>query len=91
MKYSKCMDDSEMYDCCKYDYDHMYESESCCMPPKESMPKMTCKPTKECVKTYKSCYKLYKICSYCWYKCCMYCGHEFDYHQHQGVCPKCRR
>ena len=92
MRYFKSMCEDQMYDYCKFDQGQMMsESEACYMPPKDCMPKVACKPTKECVKTYKSCYKLYRMCTYVWHKCCPYCGHEFDYQQHQGVCPKCRR
>lgn len=62
-------------------YDMM--EEDCCMP------KIKCKPTKECIHTYKCYYKLYKICHYQLYKVCPRCGHEFDYYRHRGMCPKC--
>ncbi len=77
-EYNKCgcMEKYEMDDCQDMDM-------SCCMP------KVKCMPTKECVKTFKCYYKLYKICTHRLYKICPYCGHEFDYHQHHGNCPKC--
>jgi hypothetical protein len=53
------------------------------------MEKMKCKMEKECVKTYKTYYKLYKVCQYRLYKLCPCCGHEFDYHRHRGMCPRC--
>ncbi|MDR3559906.1 MAG: hypothetical protein P4N59_00500 [Negativicutes bacterium] len=53
-------------------------------------PKIKCEPTKECVKTFKCFYKLYRVCHYHLYKVCPHCGHEFDYHHHRGICPKCR-
>lgn len=53
------------------------------------VPKIPCKPQKECVQTFKCCYKLYRICYYRLYKLCPHCGHEYDHHQHQGMCPKC--
>lgn len=59
-------------------------SEMCC-----DMSQMKCKVEKECVKTYKCYYKLYKVCQYRMYKICPCCGHEFDYHRHRGMCPKC--
>ena len=71
-----CMDKCEMDDCQDMDM-------SCCAP------KVKCMPTKECVKTFKCYYKLYKICTHRLFKICPYCGHEFDYHQHHGNCPKC--
>ena len=55
-----------------------------------AMPKIKCKTSKECVKTYKTYYKMYKICTYRLYKVCCRCGTEFDYYGHHGVCPKCR-
>jgi len=72
------------------DCGHMVQDEpemvedDCCAP------KIKCTPTKECVKTFTSCYKLYRICHYKLYKVCHRCGHEFEYHHHQGMCPKCR-
>lgn len=77
--YGKCgsPESDDMYDDC-----HEMDM-SCCTP------KMKCQPTKECVKTYKCCYKLYKLCTYRLYKVCPHCGHEFDYHEHRGCCPKC--
>ena len=53
------------------------------------MSQMKCKMEKECVKTYKTYYKMYKVCQYRLYKICPCCGHEFDYHRHRGMCPKC--
>ncbi len=53
------------------------------------MSQMKCKVEKECVKTYKCYYKMYRVCQYRLYKICPCCGHEFDYHKHRGVCPKC--
>lgn len=53
------------------------------------MSKMKCKMEKECVKTYKTYYKVYKVCQYRMYKICPCCGHEYDYHRHHGMCPKC--
>lgn len=73
-----CNDKHEMMDDECHDMDM-----SCCTP------KMKCQPTKECVKTFKCYYKLYKMCTYRLYKVCPYCGHEFDYHEHRGSCPKC--
>lgn len=89
-KYAGCSDYTYMpkkykmdYDCeypkmCKQDWDMGCE-----------MPKMHCKPEKKCVKTYKCTYKLYKICHYRLYKVCPRCGHEYDYHYHRGMCPRC--
>ncbi|WP_094605390.1 hypothetical protein SPSIL_001970 [Sporomusa silvacetica DSM 10669] len=85
--YWKCDDDYGKYGC--HDKNEMMDDDchdmdmSCCTP------KMKCQPTKECVKTYKCYYKLYKICTYRLYKVCPSCGHEFDYHEHRGACPKC--
>jgi len=56
----------------------------------DGMPKVKCKTSKECVKTYKTYYKMYKICTYRLYKVCCRCGTEFDYYGHRGMCPKCR-
>lgn len=75
-----CYKPMKWKDDCDYDYDHM----ECCMP----KPKMECEK-KECVKTYKVVYKLYKTCQYRLYKVCCHCGHEYDYHHHRGMCPKC--
>lgn len=85
--YWKCDDDYNKCDYdhhkCDYDMDDCQDTVSCCTP------KLKCQPTKECVKTFKCYYKLYKICTYRLYKVCPYCGHEFDYHEHRGGCPKC--
>lgn len=79
-------------------YHKHYQPEEC-EPMCQEMPEMVedeccvpkvSPPTKECVKTYKCCYKLYKICHYKLFKVCPRCGHEFDHHHHQGMCPKCR-
>ncbi|SMC72336.1 hypothetical protein [Sporomusa malonica] len=84
--YWKCDDDYSKYGCSdKHEMmDDCYDMDMSCYAPK-----MKCQPTKECVKTYKCYYKLYKICTYRLYKMCPYCGHEFDYHEHRGGCPKC--
>lgn len=102
MNYHKCDERPHKYDYCHMDDDchdhemhhdthHMKEkmgdnsySEMCC-----DMSQMKCKVEKECVKTYKCYYKLYKVCQYRMYKICPCCGHEFDYHRHRGMCPKC--
>ena len=92
-----CYDDN-MYDDCdcssmhymhkkpKMDYDmcepKIKDYDMCC-----NMPKMKCE--KKCVKTFKCTYKLYKICCYRLHKVCPRCNHEFDYHQHRGMCPHC--
>ncbi|MEN6413782.1 MAG: hypothetical protein ABFC84_13635 [Veillonellales bacterium] len=81
-----------MYDDCgdHHEMDCMPKMEPDCCPPMPcEMPKMKCKPKKECVKTFKCCYKLYRITSYRLYKICSRCGCEFDHHMHQGMCPKC--
>lgn len=56
----------------------------------DGMPKIRCKTTRECVKTYKTYYKMYRICTYRLYKVCSRCGAEFDYYHHRGLCPGCR-
>lgn len=65
---------------------HMGYMDECCMPQKCEK-----KCEKECVKTYTCTYKLYRICCYKLYKVCPRCRHEFDYHRHGGMCPKCSR
>lgn len=87
----------QMHDDCNCEMPYM--KEKCEMPcTKEDdcyssmcldMEKMKCKMEKECVKTYKTYYKLYKVCQYRLYKLCPCCGHEFDYHRHRGMCPRC--
>lgn len=67
-----------------YEPKMMKDYDMCC-----DMPKMPCKMEKKCVKTYKCIYKLYKTCHYRLYKVCPRCGHEFDYHHHRGMCPRC--
>jgi hypothetical protein len=57
-----------------------YHPMDCC-----SMPKMKCKPEKECVGMFK----MYRMCHYHMTMVCHYCGHEFDYHHHRGMCPRC--
>lgn len=84
--YWKCDDDYDKCGC--QDKHYMYDDYpdmdmSCCTP------KMKCQPVKECVKTFKCYYKLYRMCTYRLYKVCPQCGHEFDYHEHRGGCPKC--
>lgn len=76
--YWKCDDNSSN--------DHM---DDCQMDMHCPPPKMPCPPTKELVKTFKCCYKLYRMCTYCLCKICPICGHEFDFHQHRGNCPRC--
>ncbi len=72
---------------CGWNEDDMcYDFESC----EGGMPKIKCKTSKECVKTYKTYYKMYKICTYRLYKVCTRCGTEFDYYGCRGLCPKCR-
>ena len=98
MNYHKCDERPPKHDYCHMDdnchdqempymkekiNDNSY-SEMCC-----DMSQMKCKVEKECVKTYKCYYKLYKVCQYRMYKICPCCGHEFDYHRHRGMCPKC--
>jgi hypothetical protein len=56
----------------------------------DGMPKISCKTTRECVKTYKTYYKMYRICTYRLYKVCSHCGAEFDYYHQRGLCPSCR-
>jgi rubrerythrin len=94
MNYQKPDDHVHKHDYCHMDDDckdhempHMKESGYSDMC--SDMSQMKCKVEKECVKTYKSYYKLYKICHYRLYKICPCCGHEFDYHQHRGICPRC--
>ncbi len=53
-------------------------------------PRISCKTTKECVKTYKTYYKMYKISTYRLYKVCPHCGLEFDFYGCRGICPRCR-
>jgi hypothetical protein len=53
-------------------------------------PRISCRTTKECVKTYKTYYKMYKICTFRLYKVCTRCGLEFDYYGCRGMCPRCR-
>ncbi len=98
MNYNKCDDHPPKQNYCHMDDDcqnhempYMKEkmcdngySEMC-----SDMSQMKCKTEKECVKTYKCYYKLYKVCQYRMYKVCPCCGHEFDYHRHRGMCPKC--
>ncbi len=91
MKYRGCCDAAPYYpggpywwngsenDAC-YDFS-LFES---------GIPKIKCKTTKECVKTYKTCYKMYKISVYRLYKICSRCGLEFDYYGCRGLCPRCR-
>lgn len=88
----------------KMDYDMCYEPKmhkmdcDMCYEPKMpkmdydmccEMPKSPCKMEKKCVKTFKCTYKLYKICQYRLHKVCPRCGHEYDYHYHRGMCPRC--
>ena len=98
MNYHKCDDHQHKQDFCHAEEDCInheipHPKEKChesgysemCL----DMSKMKCKTERECVKTYKCYYKLYKICQYRMYKVCPCCGHEFDYHHHRGICPKC--
>ena len=78
-------------DCQDQEMPYMKEkmAEGCQSEMCADMNQMKCKMEKECVKTYKCYYKLYKVCQYRMYKICPCCGHEFDYHKHRGMCPKC--
>jgi len=98
MNYQKC--DSQHH---KQDYCHMDDdcqdhempyvkekmTEGCYSDMCSDIAQMKCKMEKECVKTYKCYYKMYRVCQYRLYKICPCCGHEFDFHKHRGVCPKC--
>lgn len=95
----KCSDYDKMYDDCDdssmHSMPHMHKMD--CDEPKKDydmcceMPKMPCKPERKCVKTFKctTTFKVYRTCHYRLYKCCPRCGHEFDYHHHRGMCPRC--
>lgn len=98
MNYQKCDGHQHKYDYCHtyddypvHDMPHIKEKlyDNCCSEMYSDMSQMKCKIEKECVKTYKCYYKLYKICQYRLYKVCPRCSHEFDYHHHRGMCPKC--
>jgi len=98
MNYHKCDDHPHKQQYCHMDdecYDHempyMKEKmdEGCYSEMCSDISQMKCKMEKECVKTYKCYYKLYKVCQYRLYKLCPCCGHEFEYHRHRGMCPKC--
>ena len=96
MKYMPKMHKMDYDMCCDMPKTHKMDYECCDMPKMHKMgydccdmPKMTCKTEKKCVKTYKCIYKLYKTCHYRLYKVCPRCGHEYDYHHHRGMCPKC--
>ncbi|MGI6092015.1 MAG: hypothetical protein ACOYD5_03290 [Negativicutes bacterium] len=95
---SDCSSMHYMHKMPKMDYDmcckpKMYKDYDMCEPKMKdhdmscNMPKMKCE--KKCVKTFKCTYKLYKICCYRLQKVCPRCGHEFDYHRHRGMCPRC--
>lgn len=78
------MHEDNMYYHPKYE---QWEEENCCHMKPE--PKVCCKPVKKCLKTFDCTFKLYHI-SYCrLYKVCHSCSHEYDFHHHGGVCPKC--
>lgn len=83
-KYSHMEDEYQETSCMKEKMTDNGYSEMC-----SDLSQMKCKVEKECVKTYKSYYKIYKVCQYRLYKICPCCGHEFDYHKHRGMCPKC--
>lgn len=98
MNYHKC--DGNPYkpeyhhmdeDCCEHEMPYMKEkmTDSCYSDMCADISQMKCKMEKECIKTYKSYYKMYRVCQYRLYKVCPCCGHEFDYHKHRGMCPKC--
>lgn len=80
------MNENDRY--CKPKYEQWEDEKSCCHMKKE--PKFCgCKPTKKCLKTFDCTFKLYRL-SYCrLYKVCQSCGHEYDFHHHGGVCPRC--
>ena len=80
------MNEDDRY--CKPKYEQWEEEKSYCHMKKE--PKFCgCKPTKKCLKTFDCTFKLYRL-SYCrLYKVCQSCGHEYDFHHHVGVCPRC--
>lgn len=84
--------DCDMDDTCQdQETPYMKEksAEGCYSEMCSDMSNMKCKIEKECVKTYKCYFKMYKVCQYRMYKICPCCGHEFDYHRHRGMCPKC--
>ena len=69
-------------------YEQWEGEPNCCH--KKKQPKLcNCKPMKKCLKTFDCTFKLYRI-SFCrLYKVCQSCSHEYDFHHHGGVCPKC--
>lgn len=92
------------WNCHEYPQHECFSSKGCCPDEQEScgkshcheqiccdIPKIPCKPKKECVETFKCSYKLYRISYYRLYKQCGQCGHEYDHQHHQGMCPKCGR
>ncbi len=93
MNYHKCDGQYNKPDYCHMDddcHDHeMKMPEDNCSEMCTDMSQMKCKMEKECIKTYKCYYKLYRVCQYRLYKICPCCGHEFDFHRHRGMCPKC--
>ena len=98
MNYHKCDGQHPKQDYCQTDDDcqdhempYMKEKMTgdCYSDMCSDIAQMKCKMEKECVKTYKCYYKMYKVCQYRIYKICPCCGHEFDFHKHRGMCPKC--
>lgn len=92
----KCGHPKNECTCKKYDYDYNCYKPKCSddcdydyFDPCTAPPQMHCEPKKECVKTFTCFYKLYRVCQYRLYKVCSRCKHEFDYHHHRGVCPRC--
>ncbi|MDU2063839.1 MAG: hypothetical protein E6713_03280 [Sporomusaceae bacterium] len=66
------------------------DMKDCCHMKKE--PKfISCAPKKKCVKTFDCTFKLYRMCYYRLYKVCHACGHEYDFYQHRGTCPRCQK